>query len=245
MNAVISMTSIPSRLSTLTTTLNSLLTQTVRCPQIWINLPPNCSEFWQDAEGNLYPEGLRGKWGIEDERIKVNYVEQDYGPVTKLGALIKRPMGLGTLKLDDDTLIITVDDDIIYKPKWLAMILEAAKRWPDDAIGFAGWNVGGFLEGTGSYQFATAPCFVDVMEGWAGAAYRKRFFNDVDMMNYPPAFKFVDDVWISSVLNKRKIQRRLIAFPQAQPANPSAPGLHTRLDFVELNRNAVRNGFKL
>ena len=249
MNAVISMTTIPSRLKTLKPTLDSLLKQTERCPQIWINMPPNCAEFWQDANGELYPDGWRGKYRIDDERIKVNYMNRDFGPVTKLGLLGKNGFGhtphtpaeLRTTPIDDDTLIITVDDDIFYKPTWLATILEATKRWPEDVIGFSGWNVGGFLEGTGSYQFAGAPSFCDVIEGWAGVAYRKRFFDGIEILQSPPEFQFVDDVWISSQMMKKGIRRRLIAHPQAMPIDKNAPGLHTRLDFVELNRHAVRS----
>jgi hypothetical protein len=216
---IISLTTIPSRLATLEPTIDSLLCQGVKADEIRLHVTPSC-------------EGKTIKLPIT-----CVHVAKDWGPVTKLYAATDS-------RFAPDDLIITVDDDIYYKPNWLATILEAANRWPDNAIGFSGWNVGGFLEGTGSYQFASAPCFVDVVEGWSGAAYRKRFFDGVDILNSPPAFQFVDDVWISSRLHKHGIKRRLVAFPMEKPIDSNAPGLHKRLDFVELNRHAVREGWK-
>lgn len=238
MRVIISLTTIPSRLqTTLPKTLDSLIAQTIEPYSIELYLPPSCHR------PNGWPAEAMGHYGISMCRDGVIecYIPRDYGPVTKLGAMQPTNADL------PDDLIVTVDDDIEYKPTWLETIVKAAEQYPDDAIGFAGWNVGGFLAGNGSYQWTTPPCFCDVIEGWAGAAYRRKFFEGINILESPPEFQFVDDVWISSVLNKRKIKRRLLpggGFILAQPLDEgSQNGLHTRHDFVELNRHAVMKGF--
>lgn len=225
MRVIISLTTIPKRGKLLAQAINSIRRQSAvaMIDSLRINVPPGCS-LEEPIESSSVPP------------INFTWLDRDYGPVTKLYAI-----NLGELEPDD--LVITIDDDIMYKPTWLMTIMEAAAKHPNDALGFSGWNVGGFLAGSGAYDFVTPPGVCDVLEGWAGAAYRHRFFDGVDMMNSPDAFKFVDDVWISSVLNKRGVVRRLIGFPQAMPIDSKAPGLHTRRDFVEMNRNAARAGW--
>ena len=112
-------------------------------------------------------------------------------------------------------------------------------------VPFSGWDVDKFLAGTGRYRFKSAPSACDVLEGWSGAAYRRRFFDGVDIFDVPPVYKFVDDVWISSRLHRRGITRRLIATPTAFVSNPypGGSGLHTRYDFIEMNRLAAIDGF--
>ena len=224
MRVILSMTTIPSRVGKLDQTIESLLAQAFKPDEIRLHLTP--------ATG--IPRESALAWGAHVTAVPV---EQDYGPVTKLYAVTDK-------QLDPSDLVVTVDDDIVYKPEWLAMVVGAAQTFTDDAIGFAGWDVKRFLDGSGVYIFKSAPSFCDVLEGWAGAAYRVRFFDGVDIMRPPPAFHFVDDVWISSQLHKRGIKRRLIAFPQAKAIEGNGPGLHTRHDFVELNRQAAILGFE-
>lgn len=224
MRVIVSMTTIAARNGTLGPTLASLAANQIHEPdEILIYITPGCEYPATPFQNRLV------------QAITVRGSE-DYGPVTKLGAVRDH-------SIDPDDLIVTVDDDIVYHPNWLAMVVSAAHEYPNDAIGFSGWNVGSFLDGTGSFEFLSPPGVCDVLEGWAGAAYRKRFFDGVDILNSPPAFKFVDDVWISSQLAKKGIVRRMIAFPQARPADQNQQGLHTRHDFRELNRLAVIEGF--
>ena len=95
----------------------------------------------------------------------------DLGPVTKLSAVADPD-------LPDDAIIVTCDDDQIYRPEWLATLVDAAERDPGSALGLSGWNVAGFLRdpARGRHVWMRAPCR-DVLEGFAGVAYRKSFFN--------------------------------------------------------------------
>ena len=233
MRVIVSMTSHPGRNGMQGPTLKSLIEQERKADEIWLTLPPGCVMA-------ALPPGER--W--VENRFRVSMPGFDRGPIMKLGALLAKDSEHAPEHAPDD-LIITVDDDIVYKPTWLAALVAAAESYPDDALGFSGWDVDKFLAGTGRYRFKSAPSACDVLEGWSGAAYRRRFFDGVDIFDVPPVYKFVDDVWISSRLHRRGITRRLIATPTAFVSNPypGGSGLHTRYDFIEMNRLAAIDGF--
>ena len=161
----------------------------------------------------------------------------DRGPLTKLSAVADP-------SVHDDDLIITVDDDIIYEPRWLETLLAAPGVNQLAATGRSGWNVNDFLrdEHWSFYVWVSedGPC--DVVEGWAGAAYRKSFFH-ADVLEPPPEYKLVDDVWISGYLHRRGIARRIVTPHMAAERPNNTPGLHNRPDFLKLNRRAARMAF--
>jgi len=207
------MTSIPRRNGTLGPTLASLEAQ---------SRPPD--------EIRLYV-GL----GCHVAQLDVTCVTvEDLGPITKLSAVVDPAV-------PDDAIIVTVDDDIIYEPRWLETLVDAAEKMPDCAVGRAGWNATDFLTrplSSLSHYIWAAGDTCDVVEGWAGVAYRKRFFDD-DIMRPPPEFQLVDDVWISGYLFKRGIARRLITPRMADERAGNLPGLHNRVDFLKLNYRAA------
>ena len=162
----------------------------------------------------------------------------DLGPVTKLSAVADPG-------LPDDAIVVTCDDDQIYDPRWLETLVDAAQCWPDCAVGLSGWNTRGFLlgeRGRDHYEWVRphSPC--DVLEGFAGVAYRRGFFG-ADVWNVPESCRFVDDVWISGYLHKKGIARRLVGAKLCRPAPSDRAGLHARKDFVALNRAAARELF--
>ena len=144
---IISLTTHPGRNGTLQPTIDSLLAQTRAPDEIRLYHGAGCRDL---------PSGCRC--------IEV----ADIGPLTKLTAVTDP-------SLRPDDLVITVDDDQRYQETWLARLLELAAAFPDDAVGFSGWNADELLRG-GSYVFHKKSGACDVLEGWAGAAYRPRFF---------------------------------------------------------------------
>jgi hypothetical protein len=210
MRVVLSMTSIPERAHGLPAVLRAL----------WVQRP-------MPAEIRLYvPEDYPVPLGLG---VRLFHVP-DLGPLTKLSAV-------SDTSLPADTLLVTVDDDIYYPPGWLAQLLRAAKLHPKHAVGFSGWNTRRLRRG-GSFDFPSQrPTTCDVLEGWAGAAYRKGFFDAERLFEIPPTLKWVDDVWISAHLEARSVRRLLWAKPLAQAG--ANPGIHTRKDFLEMNRQAV------
>lgn len=227
---IISMTSIPARNGTLLPTLKTLVNQSRMPDQIRLYLTDGCRRPY--ATGVYYFDEL------DFEGLKPQiFWTTDHGPLTKLSAAVDPGV-------PGDALIVTVDDDILYDSNWLEVLVDAAKALPDEALGFSGWNAYSFINdpGGGSYVWAQYPDKCDVIEGWAGAAYRKRWFG-TDLFDPPEAFRFVDDVWISSYLHKRGVARRVLRPPMARPKEKQVAGLHDREDFIELNRQAARIGF--
>src|SRR5258708_502644 len=165
--------------------------------------------------------------------LRINRLQRlnviDCGPVTKLYAVMS--------DLPPNTIIITVDDDQTYNSNWLGILLEGVRRFPDCAVGFSGWNLGTIP------VFAWGPC--DVLEGWAGAAYRKSWF-DAEILNPPLLTRSNDDVWISSYLHRKGVRRMLLGPPKhvvSPRTSPWVPGLHDQPGFRRAARAAAETLF--
>lgn len=217
---IVSMTTIPQRNGTLGRTLASLKAQTYR-----------------PTEVRLYAPSLVDVSYIDDDTRVIRV--SDLGPVTKAYALTDP-------KLPPDAIVVTVDDDIVYQPDWLAVLVAGAEAYQHCAVGMSGWTIAQLVR-NGQYQFVRAPGACDVLEGWAGVAYRKKFFGGANGLGLfepghllfpPPEAKYVDDVWISHLLDRRGIPRRVIHAPMATDVEKK-PGLHHRPDFREMNRVAA------
>ena len=110
---IISLTSIPSRLSMLHLTIKSLLNQNVSFEKIvlWLH---------QDLENSL-PSALQNMQG---KRFAIHYCTTTE-PHRKL---------VETLKLFPDRIIVTCDDDMMYPKDWLFRLLESWRDTPDDIV---------------------------------------------------------------------------------------------------------------
>ena len=112
-DVIISLTSIPSRLSTLHLTIKSILNQGVSFEKVilWLH---------RDLEADL-PPALRQ---LQGERFEICYCETTE-PHRKL---------IETLKLYPERVIVTCDDDVIYPPDWLYRLLESWRHTPNDIV---------------------------------------------------------------------------------------------------------------
>lgn len=213
---VVSMTSVPKRNGTLDPTLESLRRQTRPPDEIRLYLGPGCeSVAWAGGGPPL-----------------VCVPTVDHGPVTKLSAAVDPSVRA-------DAVVVTVDDDIVFAPRWLETLLGYVERYPDDAVGMAGWNADVLLS-TGCYERAAGPC--DVIEGFGGVAYHKWFFGP-DILHPPQQLKFVDDVWISSYLHRLGIVRRVVPGQEEfvdTTRSSSQEGIHTRGDFDSRNKEGAK-----
>ena len=123
-DAIVCLTTIPSRLPHVHNTLKSLLNQTLPPREIRLHLPA-----FSQREGVPYvvPPFLKGLASIRILRC------EDAGPATKfLPALTTLPA---------DQAVVVVDDDRIYPPNFLQDLDNAARTNPDAAFGFSGWIV--------------------------------------------------------------------------------------------------------
>lgn len=98
---VISMTTIPSRINKLKPTIASLLDSSKRVDKIYLNIPKI------SCKGVLY---YIPNWLKSLKNVEINYIKKDIGPATKLIPILT--------KEDKKTIIIVIDDDVIYGMKW-------------------------------------------------------------------------------------------------------------------------------
>ncbi len=211
---VVSLTTTPARNGTLWETIASLAAQTRPPDAIHLYVTPGCDPL------------------VAHPLVRC-FLVPDRGPVTKLFAVAHA-------SLPDDTLIVTVDDDQSYAPTWLATLEAAAAAAGDAAVGFSGWNFG---PESILIQPFNGPVDVTVLEGWAGAAYRKDFFGP-DVLEPPLEHRRNDDVWISLYLHRRQIRRLLCGPPMLMPRiQPVLPGLHNLPDATANTLRAAKLGW--
>jgi mannosyltransferase OCH1-like enzyme len=205
---IISLTTIPSRIHNIFPTLNSLLLQSRPAEKIYLNLPE-----LSVREKCTYqiPAILR-----DDKRISINRCKEDYGPLTKLLPvldLVKQP----------DTIIITVDDDMVYHPDMIKTMMKYHDRFPQVVLGFRGWNIptSGLYEDSKTIfsNQTKKPRKVDILTGVSGVLYlRKHFKGDFfERDNLPREGFFVDDICINGYLKKKSVKRYLIPSPIREP----------------------------
>lgn len=194
MRTVVSLSTIPSRVEYLNQIVQCLKKQTYEVDRIYINLPK-----WSHRENIAYPDVEDTL--TQDPQVCVVHCE-DHGPITKLYPIL-------THETDPETLIITVDDDIEYIPERVALLVKWAQLYPNVAIGGSGFILGKWWNFFGTIRMPKEITAVDVIEGYSGCAYRRKFF-DEDLIDYTGAPKeafYHDDVWISGYLAKRNIGR--------------------------------------
>lgn len=210
MRTVCTLTSIPQRINSIGKVLDSLHNQDRAFDAIYLTVPKT------SFKGLDYPE--------IDANIssKVTIVEigKDYGPITKLlGGLIREE--------DPDTLIISVDDDIIYPRTMVTQLLEHHEQYPNATVGSSGFIWGKFpFYLSGNYNQSSKNLWfnlkpgskVDYLAGYAGIIYKRRFFPPVDDLKEKflkqsinsKYLKFHDDIYISSYLCSKDIDRILV-----------------------------------
>ncbi|MCA3561682.1 MAG: glycosyltransferase family 2 protein [Aestuariivirga sp.] len=203
--AVVSLTSIPSRLPLIGRTLKSLLRQSLAPERIVLNLPRFSKREAVDYEAPAFLEGLAG--------VHIRWCE-DAGPATKL---------LPTLAAEaPQTPVIVVDDDRIYPANLVAGLVAAAERQPDAAFCMSGWVVPADLIDRPTTLWSNLnmlppapvrarrlrqPVEVDIVQGLSGYLVRPAFFDLTAVTDYsqaPPEAFFVDDVWISAHCRARR-----------------------------------------
>lgn len=212
MRIVISMTTIPARIDRIEPTIESLSCQTRTPDCIYLAVPKKpAREDQKDLVYNIPPF-------LSKYDVKIVHLKKDHGPICKL-------LGGIQSENDPDTCIVTVDDDIVYPPCFLEEIEQHSRNYPNEAVGFGGWN------------FYCRPPFVRMMDsihdrsnlpafavmkngepaeglcGFAGALYKRRFFPHPEtMISWIKENRMLfrtDDVVISAYLGYQNIPRRV------------------------------------
>ena len=208
---IISFTTVPGRINKSKYTIASILNQTIRVDEICIYIP-------NKSRKNI--EYIIPKWmkNLENNlpQFTIKRCNKDWGPATKIiPALIEFE--------NTNSILIYIDDDIIYNKNMIETLISYSKLYPNYAICNQGWNVerwngkSSIIRRTLHHATKYFPTldpynytFTDVMQGFSGVLVKPRFFDNnkiVKTNQYPQEVFFVDDVYISGHLNNQNIKR--------------------------------------
>lgn len=239
------LTTIPERISNIGPIIQSIRIQTLKPDIIYLSIP------YKSLKGKEYdiPEFI-----LNDTSVTVLRYDEDLGPGTKLLYPLKQV-------LDPNAYLITFDDDIIYPPFVIEKLINKSLIYPDCAIGFAGWNTDTVIKGKdynlmyeGIMPF-NGVLHVNILEGWTGALYKPRFFDET-IFDIPRDNKMIytDDVWFSGKLALKCVNKLVTRIYDYQTISindryrlwtiqtrrdQKYSGLSTTKDFYTNNRNNV------
>lgn len=188
----ISMTSTPPRFKYLSEVIRNLKQQTRPFEKIILNIPKEYKRY--PGEYQL-PEEV-----LNDEKVYVNHVDVDLGPITKI-------LPIKDLEfIDDMDLIFTVDDDIEYIKNIIHRFMNEFEREEREyAITGRGLVI------KGKKAFRDGEIITRFLQGYSGCLYRKVYFKNFSeeyldlILNKRECF-VSDDIVISAWLEKENIK---------------------------------------
>jgi hypothetical protein len=166
-NIVVSMTTIPSRMGKMKPMIDSIRNQTRKPDWFVLWLPEKCEK---EGTGYTIPDWLR-----EDTRPTVMACSRDWGPVTKIIPLL-------SMAWAPDTLLVTVDDDVVYDSHLIEELEKASEsgKFPDSALGFVGVRIpkGQYIHAEFVKKWESDGMTVDLIGGYRGVAYRRDILDE-------------------------------------------------------------------
>jgi hypothetical protein len=189
---VVTCTTLPGRYPSLLRTLKAMHNQDCHIDQIYVTIPHKAKRLNQ-----VYPP-------LPDE-IKnlatIIKIDTDYGPITKMfGALYHEQ--------NKKTIIISIDDDIIYPNDLISHMVRLSIKHPKVALCGTGALIGrGFsfasvhnnlspvhhFNMVAGFRISDEGRCVDVIHGFAGVLYRRGFFPKKEKLNELFNIPFIDD----------------------------------------------------
>ena len=198
---IASLSTVPDRIHNLEPTIQSLLKQTRPPDEIVLTIP----EFSiREQRSYVVPEYLSRL-----PRVRVLRCPEDWGPATKFIPVVREELAVG----QGDTLIMVVDDDRVYPRDALETYLHYNQQLSGAALCFRGAAMPRTLDWRDAKMIKASelrqPEAVAVITGCGSYLIQPRFFDET-LWDYSPAPKgafFMDDIWISGCLARRKVQR--------------------------------------
>ena len=204
---IVTLSTLPSRIGKIGPALNSLLDQTVRPESIFLALP---AKSIRERKEYIVPP-----WLLDHPVVTILPTEKDWGPATKLIPVLRH------FAHAPETTILAVDDDNVYPRQYIETFVRFAHALPEAALSLRGWPISPSRKWRDSREFKgtqiNSPVETDIITGCGGIMVRPRFF-DADFFDYgaaPPQAFFVDDIWISGHLARRKIAKYVLPFSGA------------------------------
>lgn len=203
-NIIVSLTSYPARIKSAHIAIESLLKQSLKPNKIILWLAK--SEF--PNENKDLPNNLLK---LIEKDLFIEYYDNDIKSYKKL---------IPTLKKYPNNLIVTADDDLIYKNDWLEILYKTHLKYPKDIIchritKFYIKNKS-FKIISGGKDYYKKPSYLNKITGGSGALYFPNCFYK-DILNEELFMKLAptsDDIWfwLQAVLKGTKI--RVVNNPQ-------------------------------
>lgn len=203
---ILTLTTIPNRLinNSFKIVIDKLLNLTYQNYEIHLNIPYLCNKT---NEKYVIPEWLIL---ISNPKLKI-FRTEDYGSLTKILPTIMR------LDRNDETILITIDDDLEYIDGFIEYHLKKRKLYPNSALGFAGLSA---LDG--SCHFCTTinkDTKVKILEGYKTISYKNNFFKQ-DFFEEFVGKSWSDDILLSSYLGKHNIQKIVMNYDKDTDFRP-------------------------
>ena len=167
-NIIISLTSYPLRINYVHITIKSLLKQTIKPKKIILWLAE--SDF--PKRNNNLPKNLLL---LQDKIVKIEYYEKNIRSYKKL---------IPTVEKYPNKIIITVDDDIIYKKDTIEKLYKNYLKYPKDIqahrITKFIFKSGKFKAIAGGYNYYKNSSFLNKLTGVGGVLYPPNcFYKDI------------------------------------------------------------------
>ena len=201
---VFSLTTTPFRINNISSTLDSLVKQTIKPNYILLNVP-----YKFDRTGEYYK--IHSFLNYYDNVI-INRFDKDYGPITKLVGAIKY------IPKDEDTWIIITDDDNLYLQETIENYIKYILKNNESAFVVSAFNI--LIDKNGIFKNKIKNVKLDypnkdfskvnVLEGFATFAVHRSFFEDdfipyVEFCIQNKDCKLSDDIIISNYLSMKNI----------------------------------------
>lgn len=193
---IVALSTTPYRINSIAPTLDTLLQQNAKIQHIYLSVP---YIFKRDNLEYKIPN-----WLLNNPHITILRTT-DYGPATKLLGVLEK------VQLPPDAIIVTVDDDVLYPKNLVLQLAYKAQQHPNSAVGVLGAYYDPNAE-LGLTKTSQADALVDILQGYTGVAYRRKFFKtDIfDITKSPTACVNSDDIYISYYLAKNNIPRQVL-----------------------------------
>lgn len=199
---IVSFTTLPSRFPYIEPMVECITNQSYQDFEFHLNIPKK-SEL-EDTDYEI------PSWTSKYPKLKIYESDRDWGSHTKIIPTLKRVS-------DSETIIITVDDDLLYHQDTLQMHMSLREKYPNCAIGFSG--LGSFIQdGKKFYTSVSTDIQVKILEGYKSVSYLRKFF---DPVYYSCArLHWCDDSTIGCMLGKNGIKKIVCAWPGETDFSP-------------------------
>jgi len=201
---IISLTTVPNRLMEPKDYMGSrlglktLLDQSYNGYEVHFNIPYT---YKRTGEELIIPDWLN-QFQQQYQHLKI-FRTEDFGPVTKIIPTLERVN-------DPNTLIIVADDDLYYMDGLITAHIEARKKYPEYALGFAGLSA---LDG--SCHFCTTlqqDTRVKILEGYKTVSYLRSFFDIDELKSNFLDKSWNDDMILSAYMGYKNIPKLVLSY---------------------------------